>query len=105
VRNIPPVGDNQWRLFDIRKDPGETTDLQAQLADQFRSMQDDYAAYAASHGVLPMPDGYDPVRQVLINSFLNYWIPAYRNTVLAWSAGLLALFVLWRLRRRRKAMR
>jgi hypothetical protein len=55
------------------------------------AMQADYAAYARSHGVLPMPEGYNPVRQVLINSFINYWIPdlsQHGAAVLAgWSAG------------------
>jgi cytochrome c-type biogenesis protein CcmH/NrfF len=37
-----------------------------------------------------MPEGYNPVRQVMINSFVNYWIPAYRKTVLIWFPVLVA---------------
>jgi arylsulfatase/uncharacterized sulfatase len=56
-----------------------------------------------AHGVLPIPEGYQPTRQVLINSFVNYWIPAYKNTafgLLAGVLGLVALLVIWRRRSR-----
>ncbi len=61
----------------------------------WQEMQTDYVAYARAHGVLPMPDGYDPAWQVLINSIYNYWIPTYRTPVLA----ALALLIGWRWRR------
>jgi arylsulfatase/uncharacterized sulfatase len=106
VKDSPPLGDGLWHLYDLRADPGETHDLQARMPEAFSAMQADYAAYARSHRVLPMPPGYDPVRQVLINSFVNYWIPTYRNIVLASLAGLLALGVgIVMLRRRRQASR
>jgi hypothetical protein len=31
-----------------------------QRRQEFAAMQADYAAYAKAHGVLPMPDGYNP---------------------------------------------
>jgi arylsulfatase/uncharacterized sulfatase len=106
VRNAAPVGDGQWHLYNLRTDPGETRDLQAAMPEAFRAMQADYAAYARSHGVLPMPEGYNPVRQVLINSVINYWIPAYRNTVLTVVAALLAsVAAALHLRRRRRQAR
>jgi LPXTG-motif cell wall-anchored protein len=49
-----------------------------------------------------MPEGYNPVKQVLINSFVNYWIPTYRNTALAVLAGLIGLIVAGVLIRRRR---
>ncbi len=91
VSNLPPVGDGQWHLHNMRTDPGETRDLQKELPDAFRALQADYDAYAQAHGVLPMPEGYDPVRQVLVNGFVNYWIPTYKNTAIAILAGLAAL--------------
>ena len=91
VRNLPPVGDAQWHLYDIRNDPGETQDLQNRLPDVFKSMQADYDSYARTHGVLAMPAGYDPTEQVATNTLVNYFIPRYRNTVLAWLAGLVVL--------------
>jgi len=103
VKDSPPLGDGLWHLYDLRTDPGETQDLHARMPEVFRAMQADYEAYARSHRVLPMPPGYNPVRQVLINSFVNYWIPTYRDTVLASLAGLLALGVaIVVLRRRRR---
>lgn len=105
VLNNPPVGDGQWRLYDLRADPGETKDLREVLPAQFAALQADYAAWARAHGVLPMPEGYDPVDQVMINTFVNYWIPTY------WPHGVAALLLLlgvpaWlavRTRRRRSA--
>ena len=88
VLNNPPVGDGQWHLYDLRADPGETNDLQKAMPAQFAALQAAYAAWAQANGVLPMPDGYNPVKQVLINSVVNYWIPAY------WVHGVAALLVL-----------
>ncbi|MBL8335889.1 MAG: arylsulfatase [Rhodoferax sp.] len=102
VRNLPPVGDGQWHLYDLRTDPGETRDLRTSLPQAFDAMRADYEAYALSHGLLPMPEGYDPVRQVLINSFINYWIPTYRTPVLLTLAGLVLLVVGLRIRRRKR---
>lgn len=103
-KNLPPLGDGQWHLYDLAQDPGETTDLQSTMPDVFAAMRADYARYAQEHGVLPMPDGYSPQRQVLINSFRHYWLPAYgpmaavSGVVLV---GAIAGLALWR--RRSKA--
>ena len=66
-------------------------------------MQADYDNYARTHGVLPMPVGYSPSRQVIINSVVNYWWPVYGIPVLVGNA-LLALGAarLIMLRRRRR---
>ncbi len=101
VRNLPPVGDGQWHLYDIETDPGETRDLRGGLPAQFQAMQADYAAYARANGVLAMPKGYDPTWQVTINSVFSYWIPAYRNHALVgFSAAVTIAVLLWRRRRR-----
>jgi arylsulfatase/uncharacterized sulfatase len=102
VLNIPPIGDGRWHLYDLRKDPGETQDLQAQQPQAFAALQADYERWAQAQGVLPLPADYNPVRQVLINSFVNYWIPTYKNTALAVLVSLAAAvagFVFWRRRR------
>ena len=100
VRNLPPMGDQQWRLFDIVRDPGETRDLSTEMPDLFQAMQADYQAYARSHGVLPMPPGYDPVRQVEINALLNVYVPRFQWPALALLALLLTGGWLWWRRRK-----
>lgn len=100
VRNQPPVGDGRWRLFNIVADPGETQDLAASRPQEFAAMQAEYARYAEGDGVLPMPAGYEPRRQVLINALHNVIWPAVR----LWLLGALlvgaALIILWRRRQR-----
>ena len=106
-KNLPPLGDGQWHLYDLALDPGETTDLQSAMPDVFAALQANYARYAQEHGVLPMPAGYSPQRQVLINSFWHYWLPTYGR--MAAGSGLVLVgvgagLVLWRRRRRSKAV-
>lgn len=101
VKNSGPVGDGQWHLYDISKDPGETADLQASLPQQFAQMQLDYAAYAKANGVLPMPEGYEPTRQVLVNALVNVYVPRFKVPALI----LLTMLGIWAavwIRRRRK---
>ena len=101
VNNLQPVGDGSWHLYDLRTDPGETRDLQQQLPQAFSALQSDYKAWSQSHGVLDLPEGYSPVRQVLINSFFHYWYPYYKFKVLALLGCLLAVVAAFaRLRRR-----
>lgn len=100
LRVIPPVGDGRWRLFDIVRDPGETRDLSQERPAEFEAMKRDYEAYARDNGVLPMPEGYDPIRQVEINALLNVYVPRFRTPVLL-TLGALLLWTVWRRRRRR----
>ncbi|MEH0167494.1 arylsulfatase [Roseateles microcysteis] len=103
IRNIPPVGDGQWHLYDIRRDPGETTDLKAQRPEVFRQMLADYEAYAKANGVLPMPPDYEPRQQVMTNAIHLVYIPRYRAPVIAvlLLIGVGLGFWIWRRRRAR----
>ncbi|MEQ1726414.1 MAG: arylsulfatase [Sphingopyxis sp.] len=93
VKNLPPIGDGRWRLFDIESDSGETRDLAAAEPALFAQMQADYAAYAARDGVLAMPDGYTFNDQINDNAFENIMKPrlirlgAWIAVVLAFLAG------------------
>lgn len=77
VRTPPPLGDSSWRLYNIATDPGETTDLAAQMPDLAADMRAEYEVYADANGVLELPPGYDPQLQVAHNtrmkSYQHYW--------------------------------
>lgn len=104
-KNIAPIGDGQWHLFDILNDPGETKDLQSQMPETFKAMQADYAAYAKNNGVLPMPEGYEPYKQAIINSIVNGIIPRLKKIVLPGLVGLAVLIAaVVYIRRRRKSL-
>lgn len=53
-----PNGDNEWHLFNIVTDPGETTDLKEQMPDRFEKMLSAYGRYVADNKVLPIPEDY-----------------------------------------------
>jgi len=101
VRNMPPLGDGLWHLYDLSQDPGETLDLSARLPQEFSAMQADYAAYEKANQVLEMPSGYSPQKQVFINSIWRYWVPVFGQQALGVVLALAALLIWWRLRRRR----
>lgn len=100
LSNLAPVGDGQWHLYNIATDPGETRDLQHDMPELFQGMQNDYAKWAKVNGVLSMPEGYDPIQQVIINSLVFVYWPRYQWH-LAGLGVLLLLSGVWLWRRRR----
>ena len=56
--------------------------------------------WAKANGVLPMPEGYDPIQQVIINSLVFVYWPRYQWH-LAGLGVLLLLSGVWLWRRRR----
>ena len=102
VRNIPPVGDGKWRLYDHAKDPAEVNDLAATMPDLFEAMLADYETYAARSGVLALPDGYQAERQVRLNAIARQ-LSFHAGALIAIGAAVLALLsllIFWLLRRR-----
>jgi arylsulfatase/uncharacterized sulfatase len=100
VLNRSPVGDDTWRLFNIRRDPGETRDLATAEPERLQNMLADYNAYVRDNNVLPVPDGYDQRRQVTLNSIRA------RSPELTLGAGALLLGIggtiaVWQRRRKR----
>ncbi len=67
VLNRGPVGDNQWHLYNIVTDPGETKDLSALMPERLQSMLALYQKYERDNGVLPVAANYAQVQQVALN--------------------------------------
>lgn len=55
VSTPAPFGDNQWQLFDLRADRGETTDVMASHATLGAQLIAEYDAYATRVGVIYTP--------------------------------------------------
>jgi len=68
VVNQAPVGDGQWRLYDIASDPGETNDLSSAMPGRFQHMLSRYEQYRRDNGVLPLPRGYTQMKQLVSNT-------------------------------------
>lgn len=52
VKLIPPWGDGQWKLFNIRQDPRELTNLSQQYPDKLKEMIALYEQYEKEKGVI-----------------------------------------------------
>jgi arylsulfatase/uncharacterized sulfatase len=97
VVNQPPVGDGQWRLFNIVNDPGETADLAASQALRFQRMLSHYEQYRRDNTVVPVPPGYTQIKQLLSNILLQS-----RDAVIVFLLTLLLLlpfYVAYRMKR------
>ncbi len=68
TRSMPPVGDGQWRLFNLSLDPGETRDLSEAEPAILADLLEEFASYSQRVGVLDMPEGYDTASQVRSNT-------------------------------------
>jgi len=98
VRNLPPVGDGRWQLFDIARDPGETRDLSVSRPEDFRRLLAAYQRFEIEDGVQALPEGYTPQRQVSLNAARRVILPQ-----LAWPAAItVGLALLWLIIRRRR---
>lgn len=47
-----PIGDENWRLYNIKKDPGETTDLSEQEPEKFSELLEEWDKYTETSQVL-----------------------------------------------------
>lgn len=103
TRVMPPLGDGQWRLYDLAADPGETRDLARDRPELMRQMLSDYAAYEARVGVAKLPPGYTTQQQLMANA-----LERQKGSMALMAAGAVAIvaaglgFLVWR-RRRAKA--
>jgi arylsulfatase len=58
---ISSISDGPWQLFNIAKDPAESTDLAAALPEQLRAMNDRWFEFARQRTVMP-PSWREPLR-------------------------------------------
>lgn len=77
TRVAPPLGDNQWRLFDLSVDPGETQDVAAANAALFQDMLAAHKAYSQQVGVFELGPDDSAFKQLFKNiatkSLHKYW--------------------------------
>ena len=96
VVNQAPLGDGEWRLFNIVTDPGETTDLKSTMAKRFQQMLSAYQQFKIDNHVAPLPRGYTQMKQLVTNTLQtsgkNFII--FILTLLV----LLPFLVAWRMR-------
>ena len=92
VKNIAPLGDGQWRLYDLKTDPGEVHDLGSSQPERFKSMLIDYEEYVRANGVLPIPQGFDLQKTAMRYAVWHFLVPKLK-AALPWGLfGLALLF-------------
>jgi arylsulfatase A-like enzyme len=68
VKNLPQQGTGKWELYNIEIDPSEMNNLVEQLPELVKELTTAYEEYEAQNGVVPVPPGYDPQVQSVINA-------------------------------------
>ncbi len=71
MRNNPPFGDKQWRLYRISDDPLELNDLAGTEPEIFAELIAAYERYSADVNLIEVPDDYHVLAQVQKNVALN----------------------------------
>ena len=69
VINKIEQNETEWHLYNIKTDPGETTDLINEKPQLFSEMLSEYESWAEENNVLPMPQGYNRGRAIFRNGF------------------------------------
>ena len=99
VANQGPIGDGQWRLYNLTVDPGEAYDLAAVEPERFQQMLADYEKFRKENGVLPMPEGYSQVGQLMANGLRNSIGSGFIVLLLA-GLFLLPFYVAYKMKRK-----
>jgi arylsulfatase A-like enzyme len=71
MRNNPPFGDRQWRLYRPNEDPVEVNDLASAKPDLFAELVAAYDRFAEEVNLIEVPDDYNPVMQIQKNVARN----------------------------------
>lgn len=97
VRNGRRYGDGLFKLYNLKNDPGEISDLSKSEANKFAELSRDYEDYVEKYKVLPMGIDYDPL--VEIQDKLTTRLV---RSVIPWVLGVLGLILFWIIWRRRR---
>lgn len=100
TRNQRPFGNGTWRLYDLKADPGEVTDLSSAEPERLADMIAAYEAYADRVGVIPVPEGFNSQLQIAKNTQMRQ-LKAYWWILLIAAALIIAVLGLffWGVRR------
>jgi arylsulfatase A-like enzyme len=67
VKNAKPKGTGEWELYDITIDPSEMNNLIDKIPALAEKLKEGYKKYEAENGVVPVPDDYDVLKQLIKN--------------------------------------
>jgi arylsulfatase/uncharacterized sulfatase len=101
VRNRPPNGSNQWELYNLSEDPGETINLAKRMPNKLHELIEEYETYAEKNGVIDLPLDYEWAAEMTINTFKRNYLPLIWKAVLFIILAMSLVVVL--IRRRRNA--
>ncbi|MBO6701374.1 MAG: arylsulfatase [Pseudomonadales bacterium] len=68
TRNTRPHGDFVWRLFNVRVDPAESSDLSGEMPELKAEMLAAYKAFEVEYGVVAVPEEFNIVDQIRSNT-------------------------------------
>lgn len=71
MQNLAPKGDGAWELFDIEADPSELANLAADMPELVVEMRTFYEEWSKDVNLVPVPEGYNPLEQTVINAQRN----------------------------------
>lgn len=67
-QNPDPKGSGAWELYDTVSDPSEINDLAGEMPELLEEMKAFFDQYAEEVNLVPVPDGYNPLEQTVINA-------------------------------------
>ena len=102
VLHVAAPGDGQWRLFNIKNDPGETNDLSSAEPKRLQRMLNLYHQYEIDNQVLPITANFDLKRQVIINGVHARFGPQILNFIILMFV-LIPFYVVYRTRKNLEA--
>ena len=100
VKNNIPLGDKKWHMYNLKKDPSETTDIASQNQELFQKMLAKYEEYERFVGVVKMPEGYSAqgtVKKKSVKQIILNWVP-----YLVALAAIIYALLMWRKQRKTK---